>query len=92
MQLVKLLLQGNRRALARVITLVENDEKEKLGILQALYPHTGNAYVIGVTGAPGAGKSSLVDRLLAEARTEGLSVGVIAVIRLSPFTGAIQCD
>ena len=57
MQLVKLLLQGNRRALARVITLVENDEKEKLGILQALYPHTGNAYVIGVTGAPGAGKS-----------------------------------
>lgn len=87
MQLVKLLLQGNRRALARVITLVENDEKEKLGILQALYPHTGNAYVIGVTGAPGAGKSSLVDRLLAEARTEGLSVGVIAVDPTSPFTG-----
>lgn len=87
MQLVESLLQGNRRALARVITLVENDEPQKVNILQTLYPHTGKAYVIGITGSPGAGKSSLVDQLLKEARRENLSVGVIAVDPTSPFTG-----
>ncbi|HHX87467.1 MAG TPA: methylmalonyl Co-A mutase-associated GTPase MeaB [Firmicutes bacterium] len=87
MLLVESLLKGNRRALARAITLVENDDQQKVGILQKLYPHTGKAYVIGVTGSPGAGKSSLVDQLLREARRENLSVGVIAVDPTSPFTG-----
>ncbi len=87
MQLTKSLLQGNRRALARVITLVENDDPQKAKILQTLYPHTGKAHVIGITGAPGAGKSSLVDQLLREARRENLLVGVIAVDPTSPFTG-----
>ncbi|HOL17906.1 MAG TPA: methylmalonyl Co-A mutase-associated GTPase MeaB [Bacillota bacterium] len=87
MQLVKELLEGNRRALARLISLVENGDPQKYDLLQELYPHTGNSYVIGITGAPGAGKSSLVDRLLKEMRRDGYSVGVIAVDPTSPFTG-----
>ncbi len=87
MQLVTELLGGNRRALARLITLVENGDPLKNEILQSLYPHTGKAYVIGITGAPGSGKSSLVDRLLQEMRGAGLTVGVVAVDPNSPFTG-----
>jgi len=86
-QLVEELLNGNRRAAARLITLVENDDRQKTELLQAIYPHTGQAYVVGITGAPGAGKSSLVDKLLQEARAEGLSAGVIAVDPTSPFSG-----
>jgi LAO/AO transport system kinase len=85
--LVEELLNGNRRAAARLITLVENDDRQKTELLQAIYPHTGKAYVVGITGAPGAGKSSLVDKLLQEARAEGLSAGVIAVDPTSPFSG-----
>lgn len=84
---VKELLQGSRRALARLISLVENSAPGKEQILQRLFPHTGRAYLIGITGAPGAGKSSLVDRLLKEMRREGCTVGVIAVDPTSPFTG-----
>ncbi len=87
MQLVESLLQGNRRALARVITLVENDEERKIEILETLYPHTGKAYVLGITGAPGSGKSSLVDLLLREARRDKLTVGVIAIDPASPLSG-----
>jgi LAO/AO transport system kinase len=87
MELVTELLSGNRRALARLISLVENDDPRKSGILQGLYPHTGKAYVIGITGSPGSGKSSLVDRLLQEIRGAGLTAGVIAVDPTSPFTG-----
>ena len=86
-QLVEELLNGNRRAAARLITLVENDDRQKTELLQAIYPHTGQAYVVGITGAPGSGKSSLVDKLLQEARAEGLSAGVIAVDPTSPFSG-----
>ena len=86
-QLVEELLKGNRRAAARLITLVENEDRQKTELLQAIYPHTGKAYVVGITGAPGAGKSSLVDRLLQEIRAEGLSVGIIAVDPTSPFSG-----
>ncbi len=92
-QLVEELLKGNRRAAARLITLVENDDRRKFELLQAIYPHTGHAYVVGITGAPGAGKSSLVDRLLQVIRAEGLSIGVIAVDPTSPFSdGAILGD
>ncbi len=86
-QLVTELLQGNRRAAARLISLVENDDPQKRELLKDLYPHTGNAYVIGVTGAPGSGKSSLVDWLLKLMRKDGLKVGVIAVDPTSPFSG-----
>ena len=74
-QLVQELLQGNRRALARLISLVENDDKRKAEVLPELYRHTGKAYVIGITGSPGSGKSSLVDRLLESVRRDGVDGG-----------------
>ena len=87
MDLVQELLQGSRRALARLISLVENNDPRKEEIMQQLFPHTGRAYLVGITGAPGAGKSSLVDRLLFEMRRSGFTVGVIAIDPTSPFTG-----
>ncbi len=86
-ELVAELLKGNRRAVARMISLVENDDPQKRELLKDVYPHTGNAYVIGVTGAPGSGKSSLVDWLLKQIRKDDLTVGVIAVDPTSPFSG-----
>lgn len=87
MELARDVLAGNRRALARLISLVENNDSRKSEALRALYPRTGRAFVIGVTGAPGSGKSSLVDRLLFRIRSDGLTAGVIAVDPTSPFTG-----
>ena len=87
MELVQELLEGSRRGLARLISLVENNDPRKEEIMQQLFPHTGKAYLIGITGAPGAGKSSLVDRLLSGMRRSGFTVGVIAVDPTSPFTG-----
>ncbi len=86
-ELVAELLKGNRRAAARMISLVENDDPQKRELLKDVYPHTGNAYVLGVTGAPGSGKSSLVDWLLKQIRKDDLTVGVIAVDPTSPFSG-----
>ncbi len=87
MELVDQLLNGDRRACARLITLVENDDPQAQEALKTLYPHTGNAHIIGVTGPPGAGKSSLVDKLTEVYRSRGKTVGVIAVDPSSPFTG-----
>jgi len=78
---------GDTRALARVITQVENRTEESLKILQALYPKTGRARVIGITGSPGVGKSSLVDRLTIAYRGKDHPVGVVAIDPSSPFTG-----
>jgi len=66
---------------------VENDEPQKRELLKEIYPYTGNAYIVGITGAPGSGKSSLTDRLLQKMRSNGLTVGVIAVDPSSPFSG-----
>ena len=78
---------GEHRALARVISLVENEMPEKDELLRKIYPRTGHGYILGVTGSPGAGKSSLVDRLVGEIRKRNETVGVIAVDPTSPFTG-----
>jgi len=85
--LLSALLAGNRRALARVISLVEDDATEAPALLSALYAHTGRAHVIGITGAPGTGKSTLVNALARAYRAQGHTVGVIAVDPTSPFSG-----
>jgi len=85
--LISGVLAGNRRAIARMLTQVENQPAGVDGLLTALFPHTGHAWVIGVTGAPGTGKSTLVNALTKAYRERGQQVGIIAVDPTSPFTG-----
>jgi LAO/AO transport system kinase len=80
-------LQGDPRAIARAITLVENESPQGTEVVRQVFGHTGRAYLAGITGAPGAGKSTLVDRLIAELRRSGKTVGVVAVDPTSPYTG-----
>jgi len=80
-------LDGDVRALARAISLVEDESADGAELVRQLFPHTGHAYLIGITGAPGSGKSTLVDRLIGEIRTKGQTVGVVAVDPTSPFSG-----
>ncbi len=92
-QLIDGLLRGDRASLARAISFVENAAPSSMKILDAVYPRTGKAYRIGVTGPPGAGKSTLVSRLVGELWSEGKSIGVVAVDPSSPFTrGALLGD
>jgi LAO/AO transport system kinase len=85
--LVERLRSGDTRSLARAISLVENDAPGAIDVLSACFPHTGDALRIGITGSPGTGKSTLVDRLARAWRGAGVSVGVIAVDPSSAFTG-----
>jgi LAO/AO transport system kinase len=85
--LVQRMLDGDRTALARLITVVENREPAMRKILSSIYDRAGRAAVIGITGPPGAGKSTLVDRFITTLRERGKTVGVVAVDPSSPFSG-----
>ena len=80
-------LAGDLRAMARLITLVESESSAADGIMRAIYPHTGRAHIVGITGSPGAGKSTFSDKLIMSLKEQGASVGVVAVDPSSPFTG-----
>lgn len=86
-ELVQLLLDGDRRALARLLTHVENQREGVEVALAALYPKTGRAWVVGITGAPGTGKSTLVAEIAKLYRAQGQTVAIVAVDPTSPFTG-----
>ncbi len=85
--LVTGLLAGKVRPLAKAITVVENDRPGKRELLKEIYPQTGKAYLLGITGPPGAGKSTLTDKVIVNLRKQGKTVGVIAVDPSSPFSG-----
>ncbi|MFX0173557.1 MAG: methylmalonyl Co-A mutase-associated GTPase MeaB [Candidatus Hodarchaeota archaeon] len=87
LELIEQVLQGNRRAIARAISLVENEPQKCEEFIKAIYSATGNSFIVGVTGPPGSGKSTLVNNLASEFRKRGKTVGVIAVDPTSPFSG-----
>ena len=80
-------LQGDPRAVARAISLIEDESPQGADLIRRVFARTGAAYLVGITGAPGAGKSTLVDRLIGELRRAGRTVGIVAVDPTSPFTG-----
>lgn len=87
MEIVERLLAGDRRAAARLISLLENDASQAPRLVAALYPHTGRAHIVGVTGSAGTGKSTLVGELTKKIRARGEKVGIVAVDPTSPFSG-----
>jgi LAO/AO transport system kinase len=91
--LAERLLAGDKRALARAISLVENDDPEGWALVREVYPHTGKAAVVGFTGPPGVGKSTLIGRLIEHARARERQVAVLSIDPSSPFTqGALLGD
>jgi LAO/AO transport system kinase len=86
-ELAPRVLKGDVRAVARLMRLIDDAQPQAEAELRALWPHTGRAHLVGITGNPGAGKSTLVDRLVALLRSKGKTVGVLAVDPTSPFTG-----
>jgi len=87
MRLVEQMLKGENLSLSRIISLMENENNQVPEIMKCIAPHLGKAHCIGITGPPGVGKSTLIDKLTALMRKQGLKVGIIAVDPSSPFTG-----
>ncbi len=87
MDIVEEILKHNRLALSKGITAVENEHDNAVEIMTKIYPHTGNAYVIGITGPPGAGKSTMTDKIAKEFRRRGKTVGIVAIDPTSPYSG-----
>ncbi len=86
-ELVQMLLRGDRRAAARVITMVEDQSEHANDIMKAIFPHTGRSMIIGLTGSGGSGKSTLIDHLISRFRAMKKTVGIVAVDPSSPFSG-----
>jgi LAO/AO transport system kinase len=85
--LAERVLAGDPRAMARAMSLIEDEAPAAAALVRDIFPHTGRTYLVGVTGPPGAGKSTLVDRMISHTRSAGGTVGVVAVDPTSPFTG-----
>ncbi len=87
MKITERVLAGDVRATARLLTALECNDPHALKELKDLYPYTGKAHIVGVTGAPGVGKSTLIDSVTKNLRRKGMTVGIIAIDPTSPFTG-----
>jgi LAO/AO transport system kinase len=85
--LVQKALEGDARSTARLISIIESEAPSAESIMRSIYPHTGKAQILGITGSPGAGKSTLTDKIITSLRDAGKTVGVIAVDPSSPFSG-----
>jgi LAO/AO transport system kinase len=86
-EIIERMLAGDKLSLARLITMVERESDEVPEVMRAIYPRTGKAFCVGITGPPGGGKSTMVSRLTAIARKKSLQVGIVAVDPTSPFSG-----
>ncbi len=87
LDLTQEILRGNPRAIARAISLVENDSGPAREMMKEIFPHSGRSLIVGITGAPGSGKSTLVDQLIPSFRKRGKRIGIVAVDPSSPFSG-----
>ena len=85
--LVKEALSGNRRAIARCLTRVEDGGAEGQAVLAQIFPHTGRAHIVGITGSPGSGKSTLINCMAREIRLNDIPLAIVAVDPTSPFSG-----
>ncbi len=93
MEIIEQVRRGDVRAMARLMSLIENDSPEAISALKGIFPFTGQAFIVGITGPPGSGKSTLTDQLTQEFRRDEKEVGIVAVDPTSPFTGgAILAD